>query len=325
MEAENKIYKKGTFGERLTAFIIDELILFLITIILSQILSKQAYGYISLLINSIVYGSFFLWKYGQTPGKKIMKLKVVDINYQPIGFGTALLRESIGKFLSSITFELGYFWVLINSKRQAWHDKLAKTYVVKTDNMGQLISLEQEEKETTGQKIIFGILFLISTLPITFFIFLIIVYLLIAQPFQIKGQTMTPNYVDGQYYFASKIAYNKNDPVRGDVIVFKSPTDPQFNYFKRIIGIPGDTILVQNGKVYLNGSILNESVYLNNDIKTLGSSFLREGTQIIVPEDKYFVLGDNRKHSSDSRDWGFVSKQDIIGKITFCYWNCSSR
>lgn len=202
---------------------------------------------------------------------------------------------------------------------------MAKTYVVKTDNAGQLIPLELEEKITLSQKVFFGILTAIFTLPITLFIVFIVVYLFIAQPFQIKGQAMAPGYMDGQYVMASKIAYKTDSPARGDVIVLKSLTDSSIVYIKRVIAIPGDTILLQNGKVYLNGSTLDESRYLKEDIKTLGRAFLPEGKQIAIPENQYFVLSDNREHSSDSRDWGFTPKNEIIAKVSFCYWNCSSR
>lgn len=325
MEVENKIYKKGTFTARAVAFIIDGIILVIINSFLENVVSGRI---LNLLISgfiTILYGSLFLWKYGQTPGKKIMRLKVVDTNYQPLSLKKAVLRESVGKSISNITFELGYLWVLINNKRQAWHDKLAKTYVVKTDSLGQFIPLTQEEKVTILQKLFFGILVSIFTLPITFFIFLVIVYLFIAMPVQIKGQAMTPNFIDGQYYFVSKNAYAKTSPKRGDVIVYKYPANSDLEYIKRIIGIPGDTILLHNGKIYLNGTVFNENSYLPAGINTYSGAFLKEDKLITVPSNDYFVLGDNRLHSSDSRDFGLLSKQDIIGKISFCYWNCTSH
>ncbi|OGY09111.1 MAG: hypothetical protein A2782_00115 [Candidatus Blackburnbacteria bacterium RIFCSPHIGHO2_01_FULL_43_15b] len=107
----------------------------------------------------ILYGSLFIWKSGHTPGKKLLKLKVVNSSYQPVSFDVALFRESIGKLLSGLIFNLGNLWVIINGKRQAWYDKLAKTFVVKTDNTGALIPITEEEKVTRGQKVTFGILY----------------------------------------------------------------------------------------------------------------------------------------------------------------------
>lgn len=321
---ENKIYKKGTFWERLFALIIDEIILFVVTIILSLLLSQIADDLTNLVfwVLSILYGTFFIWKSGSTPGKKLFKLKVVNSSYQPLGLGAALLRESVGKLLSGLIFNLGYLWVLINGKRQAWHDKLAKTFVVKTDKTGALIPVEADEKVTTGQKATFALLFLIFGLPVPLAMVFTVVYLFVAQPFQIAGQAMSPNYVNGQYYLANKLTYKSAEPVRGDVVVFKAPKDQDKDFIKRIIGVPDDKVSLQNGMVYVNSQPLNESSYLKGDVQTVGGAFLQEGQEVTVPANQYFVLGDNRPFSSDSREWGFVPKENMIGKIGLCYYKC---
>lgn len=321
---ENTIYKKGTFWERLLALIIDEIILFVVILILSFLLASFAKGLLNLLfwIVSILYGSLFIWKSGHTPGKKLLKLKVVNGSYQPVSFGAALFRESIGKLLSGLIFNLGYLWVIINGRRQAWHDKLAKTFVVKTDSIGALIPITEEEKVTRGQKVTFGLLFVVFGLPIPAATVFLIIYLFIAQPFQIAGQAMNPNYVNGQYYLANKMVYRSSSPVRSDVVVFKYPKEPDKDFIKRIIGLPNDTVSLQNGKVFINNQPLDESSYLKNDVQTYGGAFLQEGQHITVPSDNYFVLGDNRPYSSDSREWGFVPKENIIGKISLCYFKC---
>lgn len=320
----NPLYKKGTFWERLLALIIDEIILFVITVIISLFLSQVTDNLTNLLfwLLSTLYGTLFIWKYGHTPGKKLLKLKVVNSSYQPLGFGAALLRESVGKLLSGLIFNLGYLWVLINGKRQAWHDKLAKTFVVKTDNSGALIPVQSEEVVSTGQKVIFAALFLLTGLPIPLATVMVIVYLFIAQPFQIAGQAMAPNYVNGQYYLANKLTYRTAEPARGEVVVFKYPKEPDKDFIKRIIGLSGDTVSLQNGKVLINNQPLDESSYLTGDVQTYGGAFLQEGQSINVPSGQYFVLGDNRPHSSDSREWGFVPAKNIIGKISFCYYKC---
>jgi len=324
MEMENRIYKKGTFWERLLALIIDEIILFVVTVILSFLLASFAKGLLNLLfwLVSILYGSLFIWKSGHTPGKKLLKLKVVNGFYQPVSFGTALFRESIGKLLSGLIFNLGYLWVIINGRRQAWHDKLAKTFVIKTDSTGALIPVTEEEKVTTGQKVTFGLLFVVFGLPIPVATVFLIVYLFIAQPFQIAGQAMSPNYVNGQYYLANKMVYRSANPARGEVVVFKYPKEPDKDFIKRIIGVPNDAVSIQNGKVFINNQPLDESSYLKPDVQTHGGAFLQEGQQITIPADSYFVLGDNRSYSSDSREWGFVPRQNIIGKIGLCYYKC---
>ncbi len=140
------------------------------------------------------------------------------------------------------------------------------------------------------------------------------------KPFIIKGDAMYPNYKDGQYYLTDIYSPEKDEIKRGDVIVFKSPPEPEKNYIKRIIGVPGESIMIQDGNVYLNNEKLEES-YINGE-KTYTGSFLEESKAIIVPEGNYFVLGDNRPYSSDSREWGFVPEENIISKITTCYKGC---
>lgn len=157
---------------------------------------------------------------------------------------------------------------------------------------------------------------ILLTLIFTSPIWLLLIYLFLFRPFQIKGTAMYPEYKDGQYYLAS-LTHNIT---RGDVIVFRAPPDPERDYFKRVIGLPGDKIMLKNGNVYLNDKILSETY--SNGTKTYESNFLKNEVEITVPSNNYFVLGDNRVYSSDSRDWGFVPSQNIIGKFIFCYFKC---
>lgn len=145
------------------------------------------------------------------------------------------------------------------------------------------------------------------------------VYLLVLQPHKIKGQSMDPNFPDAEYLLTDKISYRFNAPQRGDVVVFKSPVDPNEDYIKRIIGLPGDTVSVLGGKVYVNRQQLKEA-YLAADLYTSAGNFLSEGETKTVPADQYFVLGDNRPHSSDSRAFGFITFKVITGKAWLIYW-----
>lgn len=215
--------------------------------------------------------------------------------------------------------DLGFLWVFINGERQAWHDKLAKTFVVRTDIKGALIPVDSEGSVTTGQKLTFAVMFLFATLPIIF----LFVYIFLMQPFQIVGNAMAPGYVDGQYHIVNKTAYRVSGPIRGDVIVFRSPRNPESNLIRRVIGIPNDTISIRNGKIYLNGRLPDERTYIENGVQTHGGVFLGERQVIAVPDNNYFVLGDNRLHGSDSREWGFVPKENITGSLAFCYYKCS--
>lgn len=131
---------------------------------------------------------------------------------------------------------------------------------------------------------------------------------------------MHPNFIDKQYVLTNIIILHFQKSRLGEVIVFKAPNDPEKDFIKRVIGVPGDRVAIKNNIVYLNGSKLDESSYIKNGIPTYPGAFLKEDQEIIVPKDSYFVLGDNRPHSSDSRDWGFVPINSIIGKSFFAYW-----
>ncbi len=144
----------------------------------------------------------------------------------------------------------------------------------------------------------------------------LIVYLLILRPHKIKGQSMHPTFPDAEYLLTEKVSYYRNDPQRGDVIVFKPPISED-EFIKRVIGLPGDTVMIQDGKVYLNDQLLRED-YIKVD--TNPSGFLAEGQKYTVPAGNYFVMGDNRPHSSDSRAWGPITKKVITGKAWLVYY-----
>jgi len=169
------------------------------------------------------------------------------------------------------------------------------------------------------RKIYFFLLDTIQTLLLVFAVFLVI-YIFLFRPFQVSGNSMYPNYLDKEYVLTNIITLKLNPPKRGDVIVFKAPNDPEKDYIKRIIGIPGDVVMIKNGEVYVNELPLNQSAYLPPSVRTYAGSFLREGLAETVPPDSYFVLGDNRSGSSDSREWGFVPLKSIIGESSFVYW-----
>jgi len=160
---------------------------------------------------------------------------------------------------------------------------------------------------------------IIETIVIALAIF-VVVYLFLVQPHQVKGLSMFPRFNDAEYILTNKVSYRLHTPQRGDVVVFKSPQNPEVDFIKRIIGLPGEKIKVMNGKIYINGVSLDESVYLPNDFVTNAGAFAKEGQEITVPSEEYFCVGDNRNHSSDSREWGFVPVKDIVGKAWLRYW-----
>ncbi len=148
----------------------------------------------------------------------------------------------------------------------------------------------------------------------------LVIYIFLFRPFEVKGASMFPNFHDKEYVLTNLITLKFEDPKLGDVIVFKAPMDPEKDFIKRVIGTQGDSVEVRNGSVYLNGSLLDESAYLEPSVKTYGGAFLNEGEAVTIPSSEFFVLGDNRMYSSDSREWGFVKKEAIIGKSLFVYW-----
>lgn len=125
----------------------------------------------------------------------------------------------------------------------------------------------------------------------------------LAQPFLVSGASMEPSFSHGNYLIVDEVTYRFREPERGEVIVFRYPNDRSIFFIKRIIGLPGERLIVKNGRVtvYKNG----EQIFMESG--TSGSD------DITIGEGKYFVLGDNRYNSFDSRNWGLVPKKDIIG------------
>ena len=148
---------------------------------------------------------------------------------------------------------------------------------------------------------------------------MVMVYLFIMSPQEISGESMYPTFENGEYILTNKVEYKLHDPARGDVIVFKSPSNKDIDYIKRIIGLPGDRVSVMDGHYYLDGQLYKEP-YLDSSLYTFAGSFLKDRTEITVPPGYYFVSGDNRPHSLDSREFGVIPRGDIVGKAFLRYW-----
>ncbi|MBI4225656.1 signal peptidase I [Candidatus Roizmanbacteria bacterium] len=147
----------------------------------------------------------------------------------------------------------------------------------------------------------------------------IVVYLFIMAPNQVKGASMEPAFNSGEYILTSKITYKFRQPHRGDVVVFKSPINPDIDYIKRIIGLPGDQIMVNTGEIRINENLLEEN-YIAAKTNTWEGGYIREGVPITVPPKMVLVMGDNRQRSSDSREFGPIPIEDIIGVVFFRYF-----
>jgi signal peptidase I len=144
----------------------------------------------------------------------------------------------------------------------------------------------------------------------------IIVILFLYQPVKVEGTSMTPALVNDERIFINKFVYRfgLSDIVRGDTIVFWAPEDSSRSYIKRVIGIPGDVVEIVGGTVFLNGQRLEEP-YISEDNRDRMSMSRR-----VVEAEHYFVLGDHRNSSNDSRSWGTVPRDAIYGKAVFVYW-----
>lgn len=167
-----------------------------------------------------------------------------------------------------------------------------------------------------------GIEFVMDILETIVFIgsLFIVIYLFIMQPNQVKGASMEPTFHTGEYIMTSKITYKFRSPQRGDVIVFKSPRNPDIDYIKRIIGLPGDTIVIKDGgDVYVNNMIVGE-IYIAARTNLWEGGFSKEGVPITVPPEQLFVMGDNRPRSSDSREFGTIEITSIIGQVFYRYF-----
>lgn len=146
-----------------------------------------------------------------------------------------------------------------------------------------------------------------------------IIYLFVAQPHKVSGNSMVPTFLNGDYILTDKLSYRFGDPKKEDIIVLKNPRDETQDFIKRIVAVPGDTIKIEESAVYINGEVFDEA-YLPEGTPTRTGSFLTEGLEVRAGPNQYFVLGDNRNHSSDSREWGGVTKEEIVGKVFLRYW-----
>ncbi len=129
--------------------------------------------------------------------------------------------------------------------------------------------------------------------------------------FRIEGSSMMPTMQEGEYVLINKLAYYLEEPKRGDIIVLHYPRDPSRDFIKRVVGIPGDLVEIDDGEVEINGQLISEP-YINSAPQYNGSW--------TVPDDQFFVLGDNRNNSSDSHTWGFLPRDHIVGKGWVVYW-----
>lgn len=154
----------------------------------------------------------------------------------------------------------------------------------------------------------------------------------IVQAFKIPSGSMIPTFNIGDRIFVSKFIYGAKVPLtnfslpavrqpkRGDIIVFKSPEDKKKDFVKRLIALGGETVEIRDGKIYINGRVVDDVPAIKARSYYNAGDYGQEGQVINVPPDSYYVLGDNSGSSRDSRYWGFMPKKNLIGKVIFIYW-----
>ncbi|WP_027339983.1 signal peptidase I [Halonatronum saccharophilum] len=140
--------------------------------------------------------------------------------------------------------------------------------------------------------------------------FLIITF--VVQAFFIPSGSMRPLLEPGDRILVNKFIYRFTEPKRQEIIVFKYPVDPRRNFIKRLIGMPGDEVEIINGVVHINGEVLEEDYLLERNYADFPAK--------VVPEGHYFMLGDNRNNSEDSRYWGFVPEEKVVGRAFVIFW-----
>jgi signal peptidase I len=176
-----------------------------------------------------------------------------------------------------------------------------------------------EGAEVGGSSALAFIFELIQVVAVSLAIIIPVRYFLI-QPFYVKGQSMEPNFYDHEYLVIDELTYRFNDPERGDIVVLRYPVDPSQYFIKRIIGLPGETVEVNEGEVKIyndahpNGITLDEHMYLPPEYLSAGKRVLT------LKADEYFVMGDNRPSSLDSRYFGPVKRDGIVGRVWLRGW-----
>lgn len=175
--------------------------------------------------------------------------------------------------------------------------------------------MESEAKVSWTTSFAIFIVELIRIMVISLAIIIPVRYFFI-QPFYVKGASMQPNFYNNEYLVIDEISYRFKEPIRGEIVVFKNPLDPKKYFIKRIIGLPNEKVEIEDGNVLVNGVKLDETEYLGLGTRTGKKKY----ASWILKADEYFVMGDNRAYSLDSRNIGPIKDDLIIGKVWVRGW-----
>lgn len=182
----------------------------------------------------------------------------------------------------------------------------------------EVIHEPQEHKETfwdfLWEVIKIALIALLIIIPIRYYV---------VQPFIVRGDSMLPNFHNRDYLLIDELSFHRRDPLRGEVVVFKLPQDPRQYYIKRVIGLPGETVIIRDGAVTIQNDEHPEGFTLT-EAPYLGTTPTPGDKTTHLKEDEYFVMGDNRTRSSDSRSFGGVNKKYIVGRVWVRGWPAES-
>jgi signal peptidase I len=187
------------------------------------------------------------------------------------------------------------------------------------DNQEIVKKEAQEEKLTPNQRktvflgVLIGIFDFVKTV-VTIVVLAVVIRVFIIQPYIVEGQSMEQSFQNNDYLITEKISFRFREPQRGEVVIFHPPDNPSVNYIKRIVGLPEDKVEVKEGSVYINSNRIYEP-YLKSNEETLSPK--EKDFVYTLKEGEYFVFGDNRNHSSDSREIGAIPKVNIVSRVWF--------
>ncbi len=170
----------------------------------------------------------------------------------------------------------------------------------------KILSRKKENAKEWGQALLFAIV--VALFVRTFFF----------QVYRIPTGSMRPTLMEGDHLVVSKVVYKLRKPIRGEVIVFIYPENPRQTFVKRLVGLPGERLKIEDGKIYINGKPLNSPPEIASRYYWNAGKF--GNGEITIPEHGFYVLGDNTLNSKDSRYWGFVPEKNLVGKALFIFW-----
>ncbi|MDM8555212.1 signal peptidase I [Desulfococcaceae bacterium HSG7] len=233
--------------------------------------------------------------------------KINELTFKKV-FATYLIVVAIGIMFQILTYILGKSGV----------SHLFIEFLISLASAIIIIRIIKGNFETTIPRSIgFYLLQMICLVAIALF-----VRTYVFQAFKIPSPTMKPTLQIGDHIWADKFIYQFNKPERGDIIIFPFPENPKKQFIKRVVAVSGDKVEMRNNELYLNNQKLDEDFIVHHDLNKQKHAKDNFGP-IVVPDNALFVLGDNRDHSYDSRFWGFVDINTVIGKAQSIYWSYS--